>query len=114
MVEAPDSEQAPPAFRERSALPQCPPITLSQGQTVPADLEECLLSADAQREGAEVVVTSPTIEGDPIKTYFRALPGGGLEVFTDSTADSFGSEAWSHIRCADVASLVDRESCEDV
>ena len=77
VVEAPDAEQAPAAFRQRSALPQCTAITVSQGQPVPTALKDCLLSSDAQREGAEVVVTSPTTEGDPIKTYYRALPGGG-------------------------------------
>ncbi len=28
-----------------------------------------------------------------------------MEVFTDATADSFGSEGWSHTRCPDVAAL---------
>ncbi len=112
MVEAPDSERAPAAFRERSALPQCTAITVFQGESVPADLKDCLLSSDAQRDGAEVVVTRPTTEGDPIKTYYRALPGGGLEVFTDATADSFGPGEWHHVRCADVAALENLDSCQ--
>ncbi len=112
VVEGPDAEQAPAAFRERSALPQCTVITLTQGQRVPADLKDCLLSSDAQREGAEVVVTAPTTEGDPIKTYYRALPGGDLEVFIDTTADSFGSGEWRHVRCADIAALENLDSCQ--
>ncbi|ABS03750.1 hypothetical protein Krad_2269 [Kineococcus radiotolerans SRS30216 = ATCC BAA-149] len=113
-VETPASEGAPAAFRERFALPQCAPITVDQGRVDPAALQDCLLSSDAQREGAEVLVTSNTVEGDPIKTYYRALPGEGLEVFTDATADSFGSEGWRHVRCVDVAAAVENlDSCQE-
>lgn len=82
------------------------------GQPVPPDLQDCLLSIDAQREGAEVLLTSLTAEGDPITTYYRVLPGGGVEVFTDATADSFGSGEWSHDLCPDVAALGSGEGCQ--
>ena len=58
-------------------------------------------------------MTSNTVEGDPIKTYYRALPGEGLEVFTDATADSFGSEGWRHVRCVDVAAVENLDSCQE-
>ncbi|GAB3461503.1 hypothetical protein AB1207_06805 [Kineococcus endophyticus] len=103
--------RAPVAFRERPALPQCTPIAVPQGQSVPVTVQECLLSPDAQRTGAEVRVTSLTTEGDPIEAYYRVLPGGTVEVFTDATADSFGSEGWSHTRCPDVAALATWERC---
>ncbi|WP_432503025.1 hypothetical protein [Kineococcus arenarius] len=104
--------RAPAAFRERPALPQCAPITVPQGRPVPAALQDCLLGAGAQHEGVEVQVTSLTTEGDPIRTYYRVLPGGGVEVFTDATADSFGSGEWSHDRCPDVAALESGEGCQ--
>ena len=106
--------RAPAAFRERSAVPRCAPITVPQAQPVPTALKDCLLSAGAQREGAEVLLTSLTTEGDPIKTYYRVLPGEGVEVFTDATADSFGSGEWSHDRCPDVAALESGEGCQPV
>ncbi|ABS04309.1 hypothetical protein Krad_2841 [Kineococcus radiotolerans SRS30216 = ATCC BAA-149] len=104
--------RAPAAFRERSPLPQCASITVPQAQPIPTALTECLLSAGAQREGAEVLVTSLTTEGDPIETYYRVRPGEGVEVFTDATADSFGSGEWSHDRCPDVAALESGQGCQ--
>jgi len=104
--------RAPAALQERSVLPQCTPITVPQGRPVPAALQDCLLSASAQREGAEVLLTSLTTEGDPIKTYYRVLPDAGVEVFTDATADSFGSGEWRHDRCPDVAALESGEGCQ--
>jgi hypothetical protein len=90
-------DRAPAAMQEPPAPPQCAPITVSQGQPVLTALHDCLLSADAQRDGAEVVVTSSTTEGDPIRTSSRVSPGGGVDVLTDATADSFGSGEWSHV-----------------
>jgi hypothetical protein len=67
------------------------------------------------RAGVEVVATTLTTEGDPVTTYYRVLPGGaGVEVFTDATADSFGSGEWSHERCPDVAALESGEGCRPV
>ena len=104
--------RAPAAFRERSALPRCAPITVPQGQPRSTALRDCLLDPGVQREGAEVLLTSLTTEGDPIRTYYRVLPGEGVEVFTDATEDSFGSGEWSHDRCPDVAALESGEGCQ--
>ncbi|WP_432509309.1 hypothetical protein [Kineococcus auxinigenes] len=111
------SSRPPQAFTDREPYPQCPPVTVAQGQAwqeqaAAAPWEACLSSVDAQRDGAEVRVTSPTTEGDPITTYYRRAPGGGgVEVFIDATADSFGSGEWEHLRCADVVALRTFESC---
>ncbi len=40
-----------------------------------------------------------TTEGDPIATITRALPGGGLEIFVDSTQDAFGASDWTRTIC---------------
>ncbi|WP_432537567.1 hypothetical protein [Kineococcus arenarius] len=111
------SGRPPQAFTDREPYPRCPPVTVAQGQAsgqqaAAAPWEACLLGANAQRDGAEVRVTSPTTEGDPITTYYRRAPGGGdVEVFIDATADSFGSGEWEHLRCADVAALRTFEDC---
>jgi hypothetical protein len=56
---------------------------------------------NATTKGAELVVSAPTVEGDPIVTYYRVLPGGGVEIFVDSTLDEFGGDGagWSLQRC---------------
>ncbi|WP_432534891.1 hypothetical protein [Kineococcus arenarius] len=111
------SGRPPQAFTDREPYPRCPPVTVAQGQAseeqaAAAPWEACLLSAGAQRDGAEVRVTSLTTEGDPITTYYRRAPGGGgVEVFIDATADSFGSGEWEQLRCADVAALRTFEGC---
>ena len=101
----------PAAFEDRTALPQCPPITVPQGQSTPVLLQDCLFSPDAQRDGVEVVVTSLSTEGSPTKTYYRVLPGGGAEMFSDVTADAYGPGGWTHVQCPDAAALETRDGC---
>ncbi|WP_432493679.1 hypothetical protein [Kineococcus gypseus] len=103
--------RAPRAFTERDPYRTCPPVHVPQGRE-PPPLQECLTSPGARREGVEVRVTTLTTEGDPVRTYYRALPGGaGVEVFVDATDDSFGSERWEHLHCPDVAALSTFEDC---
>ncbi|WP_448061717.1 hypothetical protein [Cellulomonas hominis] len=41
--------------------------------------------------GAELVVTAPTTEGDPVVTFSRVGPGiDGLEILTNASGDRFG------------------------
>ena len=50
-------------------------------------------------ESAEIAVTYPTTEGDPIRSWFR-LTGDEMELYEDATADSFGSGEWMFHTCA--------------
>ena len=99
---------APDAFIDRAALPSCGSVDLGQGETIPQDAIDCL--ADAGDQGAELVVTMPTVEGDPIVTYYRALPTGGVEVFTDMTQDAFGG-GWAHEVCEDATTIGEYGGC---
>ncbi|MHC2997965.1 hypothetical protein [Microbacterium sp. HJ5] len=99
---------APDAFTNRDPLPSCGSVELDQGETIPQDAIDCLSQAGAG--GAELVVTMPTVEGDPITTYYRALPGGGIETFSDMTQDSFGG-GWGHEVCEAATTIDEFGAC---
>ena len=65
----------PTQFTDRAVLPSCGEVELGQGDEIPAENLTCL--QDAADEGAELAVTRPTTEGDPVTEYYRVLPGGG-------------------------------------
>ena len=84
------SDGAHALFTTRDALPSC-------------DSWSCLQdAADQGGNGAELVRTSTTSEGDPIRTYYRVKPGGEYEIFTDRSQDkNLGNgPAWSYEVCA--------------
>lgn len=89
-------------WQDRAALPSCGEITLAMGERLDASSRgevACLEEAWATGGGAELVVGHSTVEGDPVKEYYRVVPGGGAEVFIDSTQDKFGSQRWEFSRC---------------
>jgi hypothetical protein len=59
----------------------------------------CILDAFAEGRRAELVRTWATEEGDPITEYVRVLGRSTVEVFQDSTSDSFDDSGWSHRVC---------------
>ena len=92
-------------------LPQCPAVTVGQGELPPTS-SSCLFSDAAEEDGAELVVTAPTTEGDPIRTHYRRLPGEpGLEVLVDSTDDRYGGGTWERRSCPGATSLSDLGTC---
>ena len=50
-------------------------------------------------DGAELISTRPTDEGDPVTRYYRVHENGTVELFVDATRDRFGSQRWSRYRC---------------
>ena len=62
-------------------------------------------------EGAELSVTRPTTEGEPITEYYRVLPGGGWEAYIDATEDSSGG-GWWYTDCPDAETIEDLATCE--
>lgn len=86
-------------FLRRPTLPSCGTIDLPNGSR--ADREdrdhvECFREGMVSTAGAELAVVNYTVEGDPIRTYYRAEPNAeGLLVFVDTTDDSFaGFPGW--------------------
>ena len=107
---------APPqSFASRPALPSCGELQIAQGERVPDDAWECLDQAVAGG-GAELVVTSPTTEGDPTTTYYRVGPGiDHLELFIDVSQDAYRGDgpAWSHQVCPDTLTAAAPLGCAE-
>jgi hypothetical protein len=90
----------PAAVIDRSPLPFC---GVEQGTgpavTVNAEVRGCFLGAYREGTGAEYASIQMTIEGDPIATIMRTLPGGGVQLLIDSTQDQYGEDHWRQITC---------------
>lgn len=93
---------APQEFTSRAALPSCGEFSLGHGEKPPPSARSCLASAVGGQGAAELVVTSLTIEGQPIVTYYRTDRDGRIEVFIDSTRDQYGS-GWVRLKCQGLA-----------
>ncbi|MGY1726765.1 hypothetical protein ACI79J_07315 [Geodermatophilus sp. SYSU D01062] len=103
----------PQAFTGRAALPSCPVQDLGQGERVAADALACL-AAGGTAGGAELEVTRPTTEGDPVTGWYRARPGvPGLEVFVDGSRDRFGTGDWLRLDCPAATSPEDLGDCAE-
>jgi hypothetical protein len=83
----------------RSVLPFCGVEDGGFAGLPDAQVRACFVTAIRDGRAAEFVSIRSTIEGDPIATITRTLPGGGLEVFIDSTQDAFGASVWTRTIC---------------
>lgn len=92
------SRLAPDTFRERKPFLSCGEFVLDQGAEVPQAAWDCLAGGVA--DGAELVEVRPTIEGDPVISYYRVGPGiAGVEIYYDASFDAYGSGEWSRTLC---------------
>lgn len=99
LAESKRSGAAPEAFTNRKPLFSCGEFVLGQGASMPPAAWDCL--AEHLETGAELVEVQPTIEGDPIMSYYRVGPEiDGMEYFNDPTFDKFGADEWTHMVCA--------------
>lgn len=105
---APKGGPTPQAFLGREELPACGTVELDQGEEIPTGDIACL--EEASVAGAELAVTRPSTEGDPITQYYRVLPGGGWEIYTDMTQDRYG-EGWWLDECPDALSMTQLGEC---
>lgn len=111
---------APEAFTDRTSLPDCGRTPVPPGDTVGRSVtdagkvaNECFDAAVAEGTGAELVLESTSVEGEPVFAYHRALPEGGVEVFVDSRGGGFGPRSWKWFRCPDARTfVVARDQCE--
>ena len=106
---APEPRATPQQFQDRESLPSCGEVTLAQGDEIPDENLACLL--DAGEAGAELAVTRPTTEGDPVTEYYRVLPGGGWQAYIDGTKDRHGGDWW-FTDCPDAKTLEDLATCK--
>ncbi|MEU2202470.1 hypothetical protein [Isoptericola sp. NPDC019482] len=104
-------------FAARDPLPTCGEVTARPdlGEDEPeAELAEAFacLDAAASGAGAELVVRSLTVEGDPIVEYHRVGPGiDGLEVYVDGTQDTYGEQIWTYRSCPDTVTASEPLGC---
>ncbi len=98
LAESKRSGIAPEAFTNRKPLFSCGEFVMGQGAEAPSAGWDCL--AAHLDTGAELVEVTPTVEGDPIISYYRVGPDiDGLEYFNDPTFDTFGADTWTHLVC---------------
>ena len=67
----------------------CGTVTLSQGVSPKAALG-CVLVASRDATPAHLMLTLPTVEGDPVVMSYLVLADGTVEVVEDDRADRFG------------------------
>lgn len=92
-------EPAPTWFTGRDPLPSCGAVELDPAEQVPAEASSCL-DAGRDAEGAELVMTTYTVEGDPIVQHWRVLPGrAGIDRMDDASRDRYGTTGWLWLRC---------------
>lgn len=102
---------APDDFTGRFALPSCGEYGVGNGIPLPPEAIECFRKA-VEGDGAELIITMATTEGDPIVHYFRTGPGvEGIEIFIDGTADRFGSGGWDYAACDGEQAITDETIC---
>jgi len=85
-----DSPFAPPA--PSTKIIPCGEFGLPQGKGLPETAMRCIIDAAAQGRPAGLKETRPTVEGDPISTWYRVRADGSVEVTRDTTKDRFGNQ----------------------
>lgn len=96
----------PHAFLDRAPLASCGEFELEMGEPTPVAAMKCLEDAIGAG-GAELIVTALTVEGDPVTTWFRALPTGGMETWSDVRQDKFaGEDSWRYSLCPHAVSML--------
>lgn len=104
----PSPGATPQALLDRAPLASCGEFTLDQGEPYPVDALACISDAIGG-DGAELILTAPSTEGDPITTWIRARPTGGVETWSDVRRDRFAGEgvSWTHDVCPRAKSWLD-------
>ena len=69
----------------------CPDESLGNGEGYNAAARDCLWKAFSENKAASFMTTRVTPERDPIVTRVTVRPGGRVEVFYDSSLDTFSN-----------------------
>lgn len=97
-------------WQERSTLPNCGEVALEQGERLQLQGRSelaCLRAAFSSGDGAELKVSFPTVEGDPVAEYYRVTSNRTTEIYVDSTEDPNSDQKWSFAQCEKPASVLD-------
>ncbi|GHJ44031.1 hypothetical protein Cs7R123_13730 [Catellatospora sp. TT07R-123] len=69
------------------AAASCGDIRLAQSQAAPEQALKCLIDAATAHRAAELVITGPTTEGDPITWRYTSTTAGTVILVIDSRQD---------------------------
>jgi hypothetical protein len=83
----------------RADVVDCGVHNLTQGQGLTAGAAQCIVDAVAHGNRAHLVVTQPTIEGDPITTVYTVDKDGTVIMSEDTTQDRFGNQGVIRWKC---------------
>ena len=109
---APDLE---PVAKLAPGVKDCGVISLDQGEKIPASATACFVDSVQGGDAARLIVTQPTVEGDPIVVTYSASANGRIKVDTDTRADQYGTGRIEHQICTGPtakSSEIDFDHCE--
>jgi hypothetical protein len=107
------SDKAPEGFDDGLSRTSCGEVTLGQGEQTPTDAVDCINSAIGTLN-AELALVAVTTEGDPIVTFYRtSATAPGVEIFTDSQFDRYGSKTWTDENCLKTTTIVPLQGCAE-
>jgi hypothetical protein len=89
-------------WKRRAEFRSCGEVSLDPLESLETDGQKevaCMRRAREMRKGAELKVTFRTVEGDPVREYYRVTPQGKLEIYTDATDDHFSGKDWDFVEC---------------
>ncbi len=96
-------------FLTRSPLPACDFVDMGESLDVAPGSYDCLQEAVDAGAGAELIFASILPGSDQAYVYYRANPGGPLEIFVDRRTGGSGRD-WDYQRCRPSENIVE-EAC---
>lgn len=111
----PEDDPVGRQWLDREPLPACGTLDVDQGdgwrETDP-EVFDCFEAALRNGDQAELAVVYPTVEGDPIRVWYRLI-GDRMEVYEDASADSYGGDTTWMFRTCDVPDRLPRRGHPD-
>lgn len=101
----PSGVPIPVEFTDRVELPSCGHEVVertTQGDLHDAEATECFLAAYEAEEPAEFISDSLTPESGRIRTIYRLLASGEVEIFLDTTQDPLSTPEWTRTMCLSI------------
>lgn len=95
----------PAAVAQRAELPWCGHEVMDrrpEGDFYDADIRACFLDAWEAGEAAEFVSDTLTPEAGRVRTMYRSLGDGQLEVLLDTTQDPLSARRWTRVACTSI------------